>query len=85
MDYCCGPTGFAFKGVLYGSLSSVLSIIRTNVNNVFIYDRYQTFWQVKRQNQQWPPMGRLLWDKCRNQQRDAYVRKVLAFFNSSAA
>ncbi len=50
----------------------------------FVYDRYQSFWRAKRENQQWPPVGRLLWDKCRDQQRDAYVRKMLAVFDISA-
>jgi hypothetical protein len=51
----------------------------------FIYDRYQTFWRVKRQNRQWPPIGRFLWDECRNQERDAYVPAMLKAFNVPAA
>lgn len=51
----------------------------------FVYDRYQTFWRVKRQNQQWPPIGRLLWDRCRDQERDAYVREMLAVFGVRTA
>ena len=46
----------------------------------FVYDRHQTFWRVKRQNQQWPPIGRFLWDSCRNQQRDVYVREMRKAF-----
>jgi hypothetical protein len=47
----------------------------------FIYDRYKTFWRVKRQNQQWPPIGRFLWNECKKENdRDAYVRSMLAAF-----
>lgn len=51
----------------------------------FVYDRYQAFWRLKRENQQWPPVGRLLWDMCRNQQRDPYIRQMMTLFNVSAA
>jgi len=51
----------------------------------FVFDRYQTFWRVKRQNQQWPPIGRLLWDRCRDRQRDAYVHEMLAVFGVATA
>ncbi len=51
----------------------------------FVYDRYQTFWRVKRQNQQWPPIGRLLWDRCRDQQRDGYIQEMLAVFGVRTA
>ncbi|MGA2772967.1 MAG: hypothetical protein ABSG26_19330 [Bryobacteraceae bacterium] len=46
----------------------------------FVYDRYQTFWRAKRQNQQWPPVGRFLWGRCRDRQLDAYVQEMLAAF-----
>ena len=51
----------------------------------FLYDRYQAFWKAKRENQQWPPVGRLLWDMCRDQQRDTYIRQMMTLFNVSAA
>jgi hypothetical protein len=50
----------------------------------FVYDRYQVFWRVKRQNQQWPPIGRFLWDRCRDQQRSAYVQAMLTEFSVAA-
>jgi hypothetical protein len=51
----------------------------------FIYDRYQTFWRAKRQNQQWPPIGRLLWDRSRDKEREQYVREIRAVFGMPAA
>lgn len=51
----------------------------------FVHDRYQRFWRVKRENQQWPPVGRLLWDRCRDKARDVYVREMLAVFGVSLA
>lgn len=47
----------------------------------FVYDRYQEFWQRKKLNQQWPPIGRLLWDKHRERDRDAYIREMLKAFD----
>ena len=50
----------------------------------FVYDRYHAFWRVKRQDQQWPPIGRLLWDRCRDREHDAYVHEMLAVFGVAA-
>jgi hypothetical protein len=47
----------------------------------FIHGRYQTFWNVKRQHQQWPPVGQFLWDRCRDRNRDEYVTEMLRIFN----
>jgi hypothetical protein len=46
----------------------------------FIHDRYKAFWRVKCQNQQWPPIGRFLWDECRERDRAAYLTAMLAAF-----
>lgn len=46
----------------------------------FIFDRYQTFWRSKRQNQQWPPVGRYLWDLSNHQEREPYVQAALTAF-----
>jgi hypothetical protein len=47
----------------------------------FIFDRYQGFWRAKRQNQQWPPIGRFLWDNSKHQEREPYVRAMLKAFS----
>jgi hypothetical protein len=46
----------------------------------FIHDRFTTFWRAKKQNQQWPPIGRYLWEHCRDQGRDEYVKAMLKAF-----
>jgi hypothetical protein len=46
----------------------------------FVHDRYKTFWRLKRQNQQWPPIGRFMWDQCRDQERENYVGGMLKAF-----
>lgn len=51
----------------------------------FIHDRYRTFWQQKKQNQQWPPVGRFLWSECRKRERDDYVKAMLAAFKVACA
>lgn len=47
----------------------------------FIHGRCQAFWSAKRQNQQWPPVGRFFWDaasKCDD--GGAYVQRMLKTF-----
>ena len=46
----------------------------------FIHDRYKAFWRLKKQNQQWPPIGRFLWNECKERERDAYISAMLAAF-----
>jgi len=46
----------------------------------FIFDRYQAFWRAKRQNQQWPAIGRFLWDRSKHQERETYIHAMLKEF-----
>lgn len=46
----------------------------------FVFDRYQTFWRAKRQNHQWPSVGRFLWDRSKHQERETYVHAMLKEF-----
>ncbi len=50
----------------------------------FVFDRYQAFWRAKRQNQQWPPIGRFLWDRSKHQEREAYIGAMLKEFEVTA-
>jgi hypothetical protein len=49
----------------------------------FVYDRYQEFWRAKLQHQQWPPVGRLLWDRSVRRQRDEYIHDMQVFYDIS--
>ncbi|MBZ5608952.1 MAG: hypothetical protein LAP38_11885 [Acidobacteriia bacterium] len=51
----------------------------------FIFDRYQAFWRAKRQNQQWPQIGRFLWDRSKHQEREHYVAEMLKEFGVGRA
>jgi hypothetical protein len=46
----------------------------------FVFDRYQTFWRAKCQNQQWPPIGRFLWERSKHAERGLYVSSMLKVF-----
>jgi|ERR1035437_9225841 hypothetical protein len=46
----------------------------------FIHDRYRTFWQPKKQNQQWPAIGQFLWKECKKGERDDFVSAMLEHF-----
>jgi hypothetical protein len=47
----------------------------------FIYGRYQTYWNAKRQHQQWPRVGQFLWDRCRDRKENEYITEMLIVFN----
>ncbi len=49
----------------------------------FVFDRYQAFWRMKRQNQQWPPIGRFLWDRSKHQERGNHVSAMLKEFGAT--
>jgi hypothetical protein len=51
----------------------------------FVHDRYQAFWKAKRVNQQWPAIGRILWDRSRDKEREPYVREMRRLFGLPAA
>lgn len=46
----------------------------------FVFDRYQAFWRMKRQNQQWPSVGRFLWERAKHQERGHYIGAMLTEF-----
>jgi hypothetical protein len=86
---CFESTDFEIRLVCFGARLSTelptgaLQFLWSDVFG-FVYDRYQEFWRVKRDNQQWPPIGGFLWDKCKGQKRDVYVQEMLNVFSVAA-
>jgi hypothetical protein len=50
----------------------------------FTFDRYESFRRAKCQNQQWPSVGRFLWDQSKDIDRAVYVSETLKAFGVSA-